>query len=80
MNSGYLEGEILNKLDLTGAILKIQYGGPPQWGKNWEFLVNISYARQKLYAKFQVYSFYIEFGRSLFIMAGFLGCFCSGPK
>ena len=80
VNSGYLEAEMLNKLDLTGAISKIQYGGTPPCGKNWEFSVNIPHARQKLYAKFRVYSFHIELGRSLLILAGSLGCFCPRPK
>ena len=78
MISGYLEADILNKLDLIGAILKIQYGGTPPCGENWEFSVNIPHARQKLYAKFRVYSFYIELGRSLLILAGFWAVFAPG--
>ena len=78
VNSGYLEAEMLNKSDLTGAISKIQYGGTPPCGENWEFSVNIPHARQKLYAKFRVYSFYIELGRSLLILAGFWAVFAPG--
>ena len=69
VNSGYLEAEMLNKSDLTGAISKIQYGGTPPCGENWEFSVNIPHARQKLYVKFQIYSLSSTYTRDFVIFS-----------